>query len=302
MLVIYLIFLSLCPLLLQVETAEVSAPLLSLLCPIGFGEKQSYWRAPVNVSSVEFAIVLGRLSDVFGVAIVVSSCGYSASNCPTVRTELPFCSPPCHITREQSTICKILKFSGSLNLKVMEVVTISFKDVVISFLIFYSIQYDKKFIVFLQVEIWASNKIIREERSFIGKWDVKSLIQSSSSDLFEPEEPSSNTKVLRNIKFHFPNPIRCRIICIKMSLSQLDSSPSDIQRDFDLLSFENSFVEAKSSRGIETDRENAFIHAKRIIVFGKSLRPEIGQDASSNELLRMRSSLNRSPQLSRFRV
>lgn len=156
--------------------------------------------------------------------------------------------------------------------------------------------------VFLQVEIWASNKISREERSFIGKWDVKSLIQSSSPELFGPEEPSHNTNVPRNIKFPFPNPIRCRIIWIKMSLSQIDSSTSDIQRDFDLLSFENSFDESKPSRGIETDRKNAFIHAKRIIVFGKSLRPEIGQDAAPNELLRMRSSLNRSPEFGRFRV
>jgi hypothetical protein len=153
--------------------------------------------------------------------------------------------------------------------------------------------------VFLQVEIWGGNKVSREEQSFIGKWDIKSLIQSSSPDLLGPEELNNNTNIPRNIKFHFPNPIRCRIIWIKMSLSQLDSSPSDIQRDFDLLSFENSFAEAKPSRGIETDRKNAFIHAKRIIVFGKSLRP---QDASSNELLRMRSSLNRSPQFSRFRV
>jgi hypothetical protein len=90
MLIFIQFFISLCTLFLQVDTAEVSAPLLSIICPLGFGEKQSYWRAPVNVSSVEFALVLGRLSDVFGVAIVVSSCGYSAFDCPTVRTNLPF--------------------------------------------------------------------------------------------------------------------------------------------------------------------------------------------------------------------
>lgn len=85
----------------------MSAPLLSLISPLGFGEKQSYWRAPVDVSSVEFTIVLGRLSDVLGVAIVVSSCGYSASNCPTVRTNLPFCLFPFHIIREVQSIIYI---------------------------------------------------------------------------------------------------------------------------------------------------------------------------------------------------
>ncbi|KAJ4765502.1 hypothetical protein LUZ62_075877 [Rhynchospora pubera] len=219
--------------LYEVKTAEASAPLLSLISPLCFGERQSYWRAPINVSSVEFALVLGRLSDVSGVAIVVSSCGYSASNCPIV-------------------------------------------------------------------EIWASNKVGREERSFIGKWNVKSLIQSSP-ELIGPEE-SSNTNNPRNIKFPFSNPIRCRIIWIKMSLSQLDSRPSDLQRDFDLLSFDNSFAEAKPSRGFEADTKNAVIHAKRIIVFGKSLRPEIGQDASVPELMRMKTFINRSPQFGRFRI
>lgn len=156
--------------------------------------------------------------------------------------------------------------------------------------------------VFLQVEIWASNKISREQRSFIGKWDVKSLVQSSAPELFGPEEAGNNPSAPRNIKFPFPNPIRCRIIWIKLSLSQLNSSTSDLRRDFDLLSFENSFAEAKPSRGLEIDRKNTFIHAKRIIVFGKSLRPEIGQDASVPELMRMKSFLNNSPQLRRYRV
>lgn len=71
--------------LLQVETASQSEPILSLLAPIGIGKRQSYWRAPSSVSSVEFPIVLGSLSDVSGVALIVSPCGYSTSDCPTVR-------------------------------------------------------------------------------------------------------------------------------------------------------------------------------------------------------------------------
>lgn len=34
---------------------------------------------------MEFPIVLGGISDVSGVAIIVSSCGYSTSDCPIVR-------------------------------------------------------------------------------------------------------------------------------------------------------------------------------------------------------------------------
>ncbi|KAH9726112.1 hypothetical protein KPL70_008134 [Citrus sinensis] len=39
----------------------------------------------------------------------------------------------------------------------------------------------------IKVQIWASNKIHREERSSMGKWDVQSLI-TSSSDLYGPEK------------------------------------------------------------------------------------------------------------------
>lgn len=68
----------------QVETADDSEPLLSLLAPVGTGDHNSYWKAPVDNTSVEFSIVLGGLSDVAGVAIIVSSCGYT-SDCPIVR-------------------------------------------------------------------------------------------------------------------------------------------------------------------------------------------------------------------------
>ena len=69
----------------QVETADDSEPLLSLLAPLGTGDYKSYWKGPENNTSVEFSIVLGGLSDVAGVAIIVSSCGYSTSDCPIVR-------------------------------------------------------------------------------------------------------------------------------------------------------------------------------------------------------------------------
>lgn len=69
----------------QVESDDDSEPLLSLLAPLGSGNDKSYWKAPGDNTSVEFSIVLGGLSDVAGVAIIVSSCGYSTSDCPIVR-------------------------------------------------------------------------------------------------------------------------------------------------------------------------------------------------------------------------
>ncbi|KAK9169591.1 hypothetical protein Syun_001731 [Stephania yunnanensis] len=72
-------------LLYSVETATGSAPFMSLLGPLNCGSEHSYWRAPPSVSTVEFVIVLGSLSDVSGVALLISPCGYSASDCPTVQ-------------------------------------------------------------------------------------------------------------------------------------------------------------------------------------------------------------------------
>ncbi|URE26923.1 SacI domain [Musa troglodytarum] len=74
-------------LLHQVETAEGSEPLLSLLAPLGMGEHNGYWRAPPSLSTVEFSVVLASLSDISGVALVISSCGYTSSHCPTVPIE-----------------------------------------------------------------------------------------------------------------------------------------------------------------------------------------------------------------------
>ena len=68
------------------ETAEGSEPLLSLLAPLGMGEHHGYWRAPPSMSTVEISVVLGSLSDISGVALVISSCGYTTSDYPTVRS------------------------------------------------------------------------------------------------------------------------------------------------------------------------------------------------------------------------
>ncbi|TVU20942.1 hypothetical protein EJB05_30548 [Eragrostis curvula] len=213
----------------SVETADDSEPLLSLLAPLGSGEFQSYWKAARDATSVEFSIVLGGLSDVAGVAVIVSSCGYSTSDCPIV-------------------------------------------------------------------EIWASNKIHREDRTFIGKWDVQDIV-SSSPQLCGPEKSSSMNESPRHIKFHFPNPIRCRIISIKMTLSHIGSRSTKFSENFDLLSLDDSsFYESNP-----TNSHNSFIHAKRIVVFGNSLRKEMGPDTSAG-IMRMRSYIDRSPPLGRFRI
>ncbi|XP_074320101.1 putative phosphoinositide phosphatase SAC9 [Silene latifolia] len=71
--------------LYSVETAAGAAPPLSLLAPLGSGPQHSYWRAPSNCNCVEFAIVLGNISDVSGVTLVVSPCGYSEADTPMVQ-------------------------------------------------------------------------------------------------------------------------------------------------------------------------------------------------------------------------
>lgn len=74
------------PSLLQVETAAGAAPPLSLLAPLVSGPQHTYWKATTNSTSVDFVIVLGSLSDVTGVILLVSPCGYSESDAPSVSS------------------------------------------------------------------------------------------------------------------------------------------------------------------------------------------------------------------------
>lgn len=58
---------------------------MSLLAPLDIDvSDESYWKAPHTTSSAEFVVVLGNLSNVSGVILVVSPCGYSISDSPTV--------------------------------------------------------------------------------------------------------------------------------------------------------------------------------------------------------------------------
>ncbi|XP_011091527.1 probable phosphoinositide phosphatase SAC9 isoform X2 [Sesamum indicum] len=219
-----------------VETAAGSAPLLSLVTPFNCGSEESYWRAPPSVSSVEFVIVLGDISDVSGVVLLVSPCGYSMSDAPTVQ-------------------------------------------------------------------IWASNKIDKEERSCTGKWDMQSLI-TSSSELCGPEKSLKDVKVPRHVKFAFRNPVRCRIIWITLRLPRLVSNSVNFERDFHLLSLdENPFAQPtrRASIGGEFDSEPC-IHAKRVLVVGRTVRNEIGVSTQVSDHINVRNWLERAPQLNRFKV
>lgn len=253
--------------MLQVETDVGSEPFLSLLSPLYFGALRSYWRAPRGCSSVEFSIVLGNLSDVSGVILLVSSCGYSSFDRPLVsayRQSLSFPSPMRVLSR---------------------IAIYSISDA-------------------LQVNIWAGNKINREERSFIGKWDLQSL--SAASELYGPEQPDHGRDVPRHVKFHFRNPVRCRIIWVTLTLQKAGSSSATLEREYSLLSLDDSFSQPPAAGGSFSGAAGGGdprIHAKRLIVFGTHLVKEPRVDSSQGlDNMNANSWLERPPKLGRFRV
>ncbi|CAN4077059.1 unnamed protein product [Withania somnifera] len=216
-----------------VETAVCSAPFMSLLAPLNSGAQDSFWTAPPSASSVEFVIVLGDLSDVSGVVLLVSPCGYSMADAPVVQ-------------------------------------------------------------------IWASSKIHKEERSCVGKWDMRSMI-TSSSELCGQEKSS---EVPRHVKFSFRNPVRCRIIWITLRLQKVGSSSVSFEKDFSLLSLEeNPFAEPvrRASFGgpVESD---PCLHAKRILVVGSPLRKDVEAPSQGSDQINTSNLLERAPPLNRFKV
>ncbi|XP_024928266.3 probable phosphoinositide phosphatase SAC9 isoform X2 [Ziziphus jujuba] len=220
----------------SVETAVDSAPFLSLLAPLDSGLENSYWKAPPNTVSVEFSIVLGTLSDVSGVVLLVSPCGYSDADSPTVQ-------------------------------------------------------------------IWASNKIHKEERSCMGKWDLQSMIMSSSK-YYGQEKLSREDELPRHVKFEFKNPVRCRIIWITLRLQRTGSSSFNFE-NLSLLSLdENPFALANRRASFGGSAENdTCLHAKRILVVGSPVKKDITQAPSQDtEEMKMKNWLERAPQLNRFKV
>ncbi|GMH21986.1 hypothetical protein Nepgr_023829 [Nepenthes gracilis] len=221
----------------SVETAVGAAPPLSLLAPLDLGPQHSYWRAPSNSTCVEFAIVLSSLSDVTGVILVVSPCGYSDVDAPAVQ-------------------------------------------------------------------IWASNKISKEERSCMGRWDVQSLL-SSSSDLYGPEKSETAGKAPRHARFSFRNPVRCRIIWIALRLPRSGSTSVNFGKDFNLLSLdENPFAQLnrRSSFG-GADERDLCLHSKRILVVGNPVKTDVTLTSTDgSDQFKLKSWLERAPQLNRFKV
>uniref|UniRef100_A0A2P2LRY0 Phosphoinositide phosphatase SAC9 n=1 Tax=Rhizophora mucronata TaxID=61149 RepID=A0A2P2LRY0_RHIMU len=218
-----------------VETAIDSAPFLSLLAPLDFGSQHAYWKAPSTATSVEFVIVLGTLSDVTGVILFVSPCGYSASDVPTVQ-------------------------------------------------------------------IWASNKIQKEERSCMGKWDLQSLV-TSSSEIYGPEKSNRKDEIPRHVKFTFRNPVRCRIIWITLRLQRPGSNSISFEKDFNLLSLdENPFaqVDRRASFGGAVEN-NPCLHARRLLVVGNLVKEEIAGPQGPDQM-NFNSFVDTAPQLNRFKV
>ncbi|CAL1390807.1 unnamed protein product [Linum trigynum] len=224
--------------LYSVETAKDSAPFLSLLAPLNSGSLNSYWKAPPTTTSAELVIVLGSLSDVSGVILLISPCGYSAADTPTVQ-------------------------------------------------------------------VWAGNKLENEERSCVGKWDMQSLAKSSP-EIYGPErvEGEGEGEVPRHVKFSFKNTVRCRIIWIVLRLPRAGSSSVNIQKDFNLLSFdENPFAEVDRRASFGGAHENLpCLHARRILVLGKTVREGAELARQSTDTINMSGWLDRPPQLNRFKV
>lgn len=159
-------------------------------------------------------------------------------------------------------------------------------------------------IMSVQVQIWASNKIHKEERSLMGKWDVQSMIKASS-ELYGFEKSGIEHKIPRHIKFPFKNSVRCRIIWISLRLQRPGSSSINIGNDFNLLSLdENPFAEETRRASFGGSAENEpCLHAKRILVVGSPIRKEA--DIKSQQIpdqVNLRGWLERAPQLNRFKV
>ncbi|XP_054798081.1 LOW QUALITY PROTEIN: probable phosphoinositide phosphatase SAC9 [Prosopis cineraria] len=154
------------------------------------------------------------------------------------------------------------------------------------------------------VQIWASNKIHKEERSFMGKWDVQTLIENSSK--FSGMEKSGREhKVPRHLNFVFRNSVRCRIIWITLSLQRPVSSSYNLENDINLLALEENPFSKVTRRASfeESARSKPCLHAKRILVVGSPVRKEVDtKSQQSTDQLDLRRWLEKSPQLNRFKV
>lgn len=144
----------------------------------------------------------------------------------------------------------------------------------------------------MKVQVWASNKVDKAERTIMGKWDVGSII-TSSPELCGPEKPGNP----RHINFSFRNPVCCRIIWIKMSIQKVGSSAS-FSNDFDLLSLDENPFSRSLSLPVETD---PCLHAKRIIVVGNPVKIDTPA-AQNSDRSSIKNWLEKAPPLNIFKV
>ncbi|KAI3986711.1 hypothetical protein MKX01_014249 [Papaver californicum] len=152
------------------------------------------------------------------------------------------------------------------------------------------------------VQIWASNKINKEERSCMGKWEVQSLIQSSS-EYYGPEQSDTQNVIPRHIRFTFRNPVRCRIVWVTLRLQRDGSGSVSLGRDFNLLSLvENPYAEHHRRTFGGTVQSDPCLHARRLLVVGSSVTKELPAPEQGSDQIKLRSWLERGPQFSRFRV
>lgn len=159
-------------------------------------------------------------------------------------------------------------------------------------------------LLLLQVQIWASNKIHKEERSCVGKWDIQSLTEASS-EFYGPEQYDEEDKAPRHLKFSFRNPVRCRIVWMTLSFQRLGSSSVNFGQDFNLLSLdENPFSEPSRRASLGGPvQSDPCLHAKRILVFGSPVKKDVGMTSSQgSDQITVRSWLDKPPPLSRFKV
>lgn len=132
---------------------------------------------------------------------------------------------------------------------------------------------------------------------------MQSLV-TSSSELCGPEKSLQDSKVPRHVKFAFKSPARCRIIWITLRLPRLGSNSVNLGQEFSLLSMdENPFAEQnrRASFGGESGND-PYIHAKRVLVVGRTVRREIGASPQGSDQMNVRNWLERPPQLNRFKV
>lgn len=132
---------------------------------------------------------------------------------------------------------------------------------------------------------------------------MQSLL-TSSSELCGPEKSLKGGKVPRHVKLAFRNPVRCRTIWITLRLPRLGSNSVNLERDLNLLSMdENPFsqLSRRASFGGESGSDPC-IHAKRVLVVGRTVGREIGASPQGSDQINVRNWLERSPQLNRFKV